>query len=112
MTPLPGTPPLSEWEGWLARVAELLERIAALEAERDALDARYKAEVLDYERRLAELLNEASAIEAERDATLTVIAEVRAALYGGHNSADDLRSDILAVIASDHLAGAGKKVPR
>jgi uncharacterized small protein (DUF1192 family) len=33
MTPLPGTPPLSEREGWLLLVAELLERIAALEAE-------------------------------------------------------------------------------
>ena len=57
MTRLPGTPPLSEREGWLLQVAELLERIAAL-------DSQYKAEVLDYERRLAEMMNEASALDA------------------------------------------------
>jgi hypothetical protein len=37
MNILPGTPPLSEREGWLLRVAELLERIADLEAENTAL---------------------------------------------------------------------------
>jgi hypothetical protein len=88
------------------------------------LDSQYKAEVLDYERRLAEMMNEASVIEAERDAALARVAELEGLVYSGGRSHDAATcrqgsmcpwceiERLLRMGTPDHLAGAGKKVPR
>jgi hypothetical protein len=41
MTPLPGTPPLSEREAWIENTAKLLIRVAALEADSAEAFARW-----------------------------------------------------------------------
>ena len=101
MKPLPGTPPMSEREAWLLRVAELLERVAELEATNARLSdsrgivgnvLRYvlfaltrsnevKADLCDDVQMAADgAVERIAALEAERDAALAEVARLREAL--------------------------------